>query len=56
MAIVPRLNGSLSIGVTTQSKEQVISMDNATQMLGQTFLVTSSVGKASSALYVGGQV
>eukprot|EP00731_Ephydatia_muelleri_P022394 Em0014g985a len=49
-------SGSLSIGVTTQSTAQVVSVDNVKQLLGQSFIVTSSVnGKPSLALYAEGQ-
>ena len=57
MEVDSKWSGSLSIGVTTQSTAQVVSVDNAKQLLGQSFIVTSSVnGKPSLALYVGGQV
>ena len=57
MEVDSKWSGSLSIGVTAQSTAQVVSVDNAKQLLGQSFIVTSSVnGKPSLALYVGGQV
>ena len=57
MEVGSKLSGSLSIGVTAQSTEQVVSVDNEKQLLGQSFIVTSSVNyKSSLALYAGGQV
>eukprot|EP00731_Ephydatia_muelleri_P022384 Em0014g975a len=56
MEVDSKWSGSLSIGVTTQSTAQVVSVDNVKQLLGQSFIVTSSVnGKPSLALYAGGQ-
>ena len=57
MEVDSKWSGSLSIGVTTQSAAQVVSVDNVKQLLGQSFIVTSSVnGKSSLALYAEGQV
>ena len=57
MEVDSKWSDSLSIGVTTQSTAQVVSVDNVKQLLGQSFIVTSSVnGKSSLALYAEGQV
>ena len=57
MEVDSKWSGTLSIGVTTQSTAQVVTVDNVKQLLGQSFIVTSSVnGKSSLALYAGGQV
>lgn len=49
-------NNTLSIGVTAQNATQVVSVDNAKELVGESFFVTSSVSNGSAALHVGGQV
>ena len=49
-------SGSLSIGVTTLPSDEVVSVDKADELSGQSFFITSSTSKKFAALCVGGKV
>ena len=49
-------SGSLSIGVTTLPPDEVVSVDKADELSGQSYVITSSTSKKFAALCVGGKV